>query len=1409
MKYYSFGVFVRFESSSHLQLSTSIIMTTPSVKNPPRSTNRNLRRQLESERIKVEELELDCISKDEQISKLIEEKDLCKARIRSLNDVFTNMVEGDDYERMKNDFDALKRNHEMIVNECKFYQKCAKDLEDEIKSVYENNNELNNKIEFLLKDIEKLVQENLELNHLRAKYDDLCDKMKVISEDNDELRRSLEAYREQARRELSTESIAGSHLSIDTAVNGFGEPVSLFSELMQKDRDEELEKSRKLIESMKQEIEDFKAKVMDIDRLKEENVAITAQKNLLLQQINDLFCKRESFHSTREVEKHRSNEHIKHLKEILIQRDDEIANLRSDRESERRENKNLKNKIEEMENELKALDHSITLKWRSKERFICEKEHLEAMLREEQQHQQPKVSEAAENHHKESQTSLKFHDSQGSECFHHHHEPDSLVALIKSNDNTNTNGLPVERMSTASSPPPRLPPRHNLLTTQVDNRMTINVITSPVSAPNVRSNDCNNTVGGIDAGYSHSNMPSNFVRGSFCNNSINVGSPCKLRCNREDHINYAHITTLRNSHMNLHHHHHHIISSPHHVHRSQEPCIQSEEESDHGDNTPLQIHGPGNDGMIREDAHSPTNNSDHSDNPSSPQRGANHPATFSHSRLSDKLKLVKQYEGSVLLNKWRKMAEPQFESILSKPPKVHTKILKDIQTDQHEVGITHKAIVSRVGDERKISSSLIQKGNSSNKMSQNTLAPESSLIVEMPSENGIDNPALESDDQQPHSDLRQSVERTALDPNSENGFIPFNVKWYNLKVSAYPPTKLFDSDEKKSIPIIKDVSGQVASGKVLAIMGASGAGKTTLLNVLTGRNLRNLMIEGKVFLNDKLSSIESLKACSAYVQQADLFIGVLTVREHLRFQAILRTNQGLSRSEVDAKVDRVLFELGLQKVAKTRIGIPGVSKSISGGEMKRLAFASEIITDPGILFCDEPTSGLDSFMAQSVVNVLKSMAISGRTVVCTIHQPSSEVFEMFDDLSLLAEGRVAFTGSSSEALEFFSRINLRCPQNYNPADFFIQQLAIMPGKEIECRDKVKMICDSFTDSEYNEKLKIPANITDSVEQTSPLFLGTRSSQSVYKRGPFTQYGLLTWRSVLSNLREPLITSVRISQTIFVSVLLGIVYWQQEYNQESIMNINGALFILLSNMTFVNVFSVVNTFCLELPVFVREHNNGLYSVGSYFLAKLTAEIPYFIILPILFSTISYWMIGLYADWHTFLLATAVFVLIANVSSGFGYLVSCLSKDVTMGLSIAPPLLIPLMLFGGLFINNASVPNYLKWIKYISWFYYGNEILVVNQWRNVENITCDYPSFFREQEVSIEDPVWKYISNTTTIEEVMSEVAPPECTLNGQGVIRRLNFEESRMSIDLIMLGVLLIVMRIIAFLSLSIRARLLR
>lgn len=114
------------------------------------------------------------------------------------------------------------------------------------------------------------------------------------------------------------------------------------------------------------------------------------------------------------------------------------------------------------------------------------------------------------------------------------------------------------------------------------------------------------------------------------------------------------------------------------------------------------------------------------------------------------------------------------------------------------------------------------------------------------------------------------------------------------------------------------------------------------------------------------------------------------------------------------------FQIGLKKCEHTMIGQTGIIKGLSGGEKKRLSFAAEVLTNPSLMFCDEPTSGLDSFMALNVVQVLKAMAQNGKTVICTIHQPSSEVYALFDKLLLLAEGRVAFLGSPEEANIFFT-----------------------------------------------------------------------------------------------------------------------------------------------------------------------------------------------------------------------------------------------------------------------------------------------------------------------------------------------------------------------------------------------------
>ncbi|GFG38120.1 hypothetical protein Cfor_07570, partial [Coptotermes formosanus] len=573
--------------------------------------------------------------------------------------------------------------------------------------------------------------------------------------------------------------------------------------------------------------------------------------------------------------------------------------------------------------------------------------------------------------------------------------------------------------------------------------------------------------------------------------------------------------------------------------------------------------------------------------------------------------------------------------------------------------------------------------------------------------------------------------------------------------------------DRQSKHILRNVSGVAHPGELLAIMGASGAGKTTLLNTLMFRSLPNLQVTGRRAVNGIPVNCTTLASLSAYVQQDDLFIGTLTVREHLVFQALVRMDRDIPYHRRMARVDEVISELALYKCQSTLIGVPGKIKGISGGEMKRLSFASEVLTDPPLMFCDEPTSGLDSFMAQNVALVLKNMALKGKTVVTTIHQPSSEIFAMFDKVLLMAEGRVAFLGSPDGACKFFRTMGACCPSNYNPADFFIQLLAIAPTREESCRQTVEMVCDSFQESEAGQRILEEAEMQWEVPRT--LFEQQKSRHSPYKASWWAQLRAVLWRSWISVIKEPVLIKVRLLQTLLLSALIGVIYYGQELDQDGVMNINGALFIFLTNMTFQNVFSVINVFCSEMPVFLREHFNGMYRVDVYFLCKTLAEVPVFAAMPLVFTCVTYYLVGLNPSILRFFVTNVIVVLVANVAVSFGYLISCVSTSISMALAIGPPLIIPFLLFGGFFLNNSSVPGYLKWLSYLSWFKYGNEALLINQWADVGHIECTH-------------------SNTT-------------CPKNGHVVLEALDFREDHLSLDLISLVLLMLGFRVLAFFAL--------
>lgn len=334
--------------------------------------------------------------------------------------------------------------------------------------------------------------------------------------------------------------------------------------------------------------------------------------------------------------------------------------------------------------------------------------------------------------------------------------------------------------------------------------------------------------------------------------------------------------------------------------------------------------------------------------------------------------------------------------------------------------------------------------------------------------------------------------------------------------------------------LLKNVSGVAYPGELLAVMGSSGAGKTTLLNSLAFRSPSGVQISQSAVraLNGFAVNAKQLRSKCAYIQQDDLFIGSLSAREHLIFQAMLRLDRNMPYRQKLQKVDEVIDDLSLTKCQNTVIGVTGRIKGLSGGERKRLAFASEALTDPSLLMCDEPTSGLDSFMAHNVLQVLKRLARKDKTVILTIHQPSSEIFGLFDKLLLMAEGRVAFLGTPDEASDFFTSLQAPCPTNYNPADFFVEKLAIVPGREDESRETVRKICDAFAVSEFSNK------VTDEIrkiELESKSFNGNGNGNgngvSNYRASWWMQFRAILWRSWLTVLKEPLLVRVRLIQTV--------------------------------------------------------------------------------------------------------------------------------------------------------------------------------------------------------------------------------------------------------------------------------------
>nr|XP_028584786.1 ATP-binding cassette sub-family G member 2-like [Podarcis muralis]XP_028584787.1 ATP-binding cassette sub-family G member 2-like [Podarcis muralis] len=578
--------------------------------------------------------------------------------------------------------------------------------------------------------------------------------------------------------------------------------------------------------------------------------------------------------------------------------------------------------------------------------------------------------------------------------------------------------------------------------------------------------------------------------------------------------------------------------------------------------------------------------------------------------------------------------------------------------------------------------------------------------------------------------------------------VSFHGIQYSIKQSRGPPCKRKVVEKK----ILHNVYGIMRPG-MNAILGPTGSGKSSLLDVLAARK-DPAGLSGDVLI-DGVPQPPNFKCISGYVVQDDVVMGTMTVRENLLFSAALRLPNTISFQEKEERVVQIINELGLSKVADTKVGTELI-RGVSGGERKRTNIAMELITEPPVLFLDEPTTGLDASTANAVLLLLKRLSRRGRTIIFSIHQPRYSIFKLFDSLTLLALGKVLYHGPAKEALGYFQSIGYECEPFNNPADFFLDVIngdstAVAASK---CGQKVKKTDDQehmetsnengmeeegvektlvdslhekyLSSSQYEsmmEQLKKYENL-HGIPQKKPRLM----NQVTYANGFLTQLYWVSQRSLKNLIRNPQASVAQVLVTVVLALIVGAIFFGVKLDQSGIQNRVGSLFFVTTNQCFSSV-SAIELFIRDKKLFVHQYTSGYYRVSAYFLALMLGDLLPMRTMPaIIFSCISYWMIGYQADAGRFFFFMLTLVLLCYTSTSMALAISAGMDVVAIANLLITICFVFMLIFSGLLVNLPTVMGWLNWLKYFSIPRYGLTALEVNEFRDLRfcaNATEPFP------------------------------------------------------------------------------------
>eukprot|EP00257_Ricinus_communis_P028358 XP_025015772.1 ABC transporter G family member 25 [Ricinus communis] len=534
----------------------------------------------------------------------------------------------------------------------------------------------------------------------------------------------------------------------------------------------------------------------------------------------------------------------------------------------------------------------------------------------------------------------------------------------------------------------------------------------------------------------------------------------------------------------------------------------------------------------------------------------------------------------------------------------------------------------------------------------------------------------------------------------------------SLMLSSCYPVTLKHIQERT---ILNGITGMVSPGEILAILGPSGSGKSTLLNAIAGR-IQGNGFTGTVLANNKKLNKHILKR-TGFVTQDDILYPHLTVRETLIFCSLLRLPKSLLKKEKISLAESVISELGLTKCENTIVGNSFI-RGVSGGERKRVSIGHEMLINPSLLILDEPTSGLDSTAAHRLVLTLESLAQKGKTIVTSMHQPSSRVYQMFSSVLVLSEGRCVYFGKGSDAMAYFESVGFSPSFPMNPADFLLDLangVCQIDGASERDKPNIKQSLIASYNSMLAPRVRTACMETTLTPAKETILTGSHSSKEnrccniAGFAAWFNQFSILLQRSLKERKHETF-NALRVFQVIAAALLAGLMWWHSDFR-----DIQDRLGLLFYTAIFWGVFPSFNSvfaFPQERAIFIKERASGMYTLSSYFMSRIVGDLPMELILPTIFLTVVYWMAGLKPNVVSFLLTLLVLLGYVVVSQGLGFALGAAIMDAKQASTIVTVTMLAFVLTGGFYVHK--VPSCMAWMKYISTTYYSYRLLISVQY-----------------------------------------------------------------------------------------------